>query len=370
MEFTLPIGPNVRKSPFFAATVAAGVKSFSVYNHMLLPGHYGDPEGEYDRLVNGVAIWDVGAERQVEIAGPDAGAMVQYLTPRDLSGQEVGQGLYVPLCDHDGWLINDPVCLKLAEDRYWLSVADSDVWLWAKAVGRERGMDVAVFEPDASPLAVQGPKAEDVIAVLFGEEVRDIGKFRFERRDLGDIPLILARSGWSKQGGFEIYLMDGARGNELWDRVVEAGRPFGIGPGAPNDAERIEGGLISLGSDIRHAERPANPFEMGLEKLVSLDRHEFIGRKALRRVAAEGARRRRTGVFIEGGTVEPNTHALDLMQDEKVVGLISEVVQSPRLGRAIGVGLVSTEVDESAEGLWIHLGGERRVITLTDLPFL
>lgn len=264
MEFSIGIGPNLRKSAYFDATVRDGVRSFSVYNHMLIPGHFGDPEAEYDRLINGVATWDVAAQRQVELVGPDAGQLAQYLTSRNLSNTRIGQGRYVPLCDYDGWLINDPVLLKLAEDKYWLSVADADIHLWAAAIGKERGLDIRVHEPDVSPLAIQGPKAVEVAASLFGEDVRSMRHFAFAERELDGIPLVLARSGWSKQGGFELYLRDCTFGTKLWDLVKAAGAPFGIGPGAPNDIERIESGLISYGADMRRQTHRATPFEMGL----------------------------------------------------------------------------------------------------------
>jgi glycine cleavage system aminomethyltransferase T len=252
VTFSIHIGPNIRTSPYFEATVADGVRSFSVYNHMAIPGHFGDPEAEYDRLLNGVAMWDVAAQRQVQLEGPDAMALAQLLTPRNLAGTKVGQGRYVPMCDHDGWLINDPVLLPLSDTCVWLSIADSDIALWAAAIGRERGLDVTVSEPDVSPLAIQGPKAMDVAEVLFGDLGAGALKyFQFREAELDGIPLIVARSGWSKQGGVELYLRDGGRGTELWHRVKEAGAPFGIGPGAPNDIERLESGLISYGADMR-----------------------------------------------------------------------------------------------------------------------
>ena len=247
------------------------MRNFQVYNHMYLPTGFGDPAGEYDRLLNGVAMWDVAAERQVEITGPDAAKLVQYLTPRNLDTTAIGQGRYVPICDYDGFLINDPVLLKLAEDRFWLSIADSDITLWAQAIGREKGWDVTVFEPDVSPLAIQGPKAEDVTAALLGDWVRGLRYFGFQEFTLDGIPMVVIRSGWSKQGGFELFLTDGAQGPALWDRVKEAGAPFGIGPGAPNGVERLESGLISYGGDMRRQTLPATPFEMGMGKLVDLE---------------------------------------------------------------------------------------------------
>lgn len=370
MSFDINIGPNIRKSAYFEATVADGVRSFSVYNHMYIPGNFGDPEAEYDRLLNGVAMWDVAAQRQVELSGPDAGALAQYLTPRNLSATRVGQGRYVPLCDHDGWLINDPVLLKLEDTRYWLSVADSDIHLWAAAVAREKRMDVQVFEPDVSPLAIQGPKAEDVTAALFGDWVRELRYFAFRETDLNGIPLVLARSGWSKQGGFELYLTDGSRGVDLWQAVKEAGRPFGIGPGAPNDTERLESGLISYGADMRLQTHRTNPYEMGFGPLIDLAAgHDFIGRAALERIAADGPARRRVGLVLDGGPVLPNGHPVDLLQDGQPVGHVSEVAPSRRLGMNIGVGLIRADIADSATGLSVALADGTRAARLVPLPF-
>lgn len=366
--FHIGIGPNLRKSAYFDATVRDGVRSFSVYNHMLIPGNFGDPEAEYDRLLNGVAMWDVAAQRQVELRGPDAGRLVQYLTPRNLAKTRVGQGRYVPLCDYDGWLINDPVLLKLAEDRYWLSVADSDIHLWAAAIGRERGWNVSVSEPDVSPLAIQGPSAVDVAAALFGPQVRDFRYFAFEQTALDGIPLVLARSGWSKQGGFELYLMDCTQGTALWDKVKEAGAPFGIGPGAPNDTERLESGLISYGADMRLQTHRANPFEMGMSALVDLvSGHDFVGKAALERIAAAGPTRRRVGLFIDGTPDLPG-HQVPLLQDGQEVGFVSEFAFSKRVGKTIGVGLMAAEVGEG--GLQVETGGARYAAEITAIPFV
>lgn len=374
MSYNIHIGPNIRKSPYFDATVADGVRSFSVYNHMYIPGNFGDPEGEYDRLLNGVAMWDVGAERQVEIWGKDAAALVDRLCSRDLSKMKVGQGRYVAICNHQGQLINDPVLLKLDEQRYWLSIADSDIQLWASAVAQAEGYDVLVHEPDVSPLAIQGPLAVDLAADLFGQWVRDLKYFWFKETELFGIPLVLCRSGWSKQGGFELFLTDGSRGRELWETIREAGQAYRIGPGAPNDAERVESGLISYGADCRLPDYPADPFELGLRHIVDLDGDtDFIGKAALRDIAARGPARRRTGFFIDGPPVSGNQHPLPVLMGDETVGYLSEMVRSPRLDRNIGVGLIATDVADDAF-LTVNLGTEpdadHRAVTLSGLPFL
>ncbi|MEM7289389.1 MAG: glycine cleavage system protein T, partial [Pseudomonadota bacterium] len=224
-------GGRLRKSPFYQSTVEEGAESFLTYNRMLIPRGYGDREAEYWRLMNGVSMWDVAVQRQVQIKGRDAERLVQALCVRDLSRQKTQQGKYVAVCNHYGTLINDPIAMKIYEDCFWLSIGNSDIWLWAQCVAGERSLDVDVSEPDVSPLAVQGPKAEDVVASLFGDWVRDLKYFWFDDAVLEGIPLKVARSGWSKQGGFEIYLMDETKGDRLWQIVKEAGKPFDIGPG-------------------------------------------------------------------------------------------------------------------------------------------
>jgi len=369
MQFDLAIGSSIRKSAYFDATVADGVRSFFVYNHMYMPRHFGDPDGEYDRLLDNVVMWDVAGERQVELLGPEAGALAQYLTGRSLTTTQVGQGRYVPLCDYQGQVINDPVLLKLADDRFWLSVGDSDIHLWAAAVAAERGRDVRVSEPDVSPLAIQGPRAEDVVAALFGDWVRQLKYFWFREVELAGIPLVVARSGWSKQGGFELYLRDGSRGGDLWALVKEAGRPFDIGPGAPNDVERLESGLLSYGGDFRVQCRGANAFELGFGPMMNFD-HDFIGRDALEKIAADGPKRRFTGFFLSGGPVAPAGHPIDLMLDGATIGYVSSVAHSRRLGRNIGVGMLPADMACGTGGLTVDLPGDPRSAEVTSLPFI
>lgn len=367
MSFEIAIGCNIRKSPYFDATVADGVRSFSVYNHVYAPAHFGDPAAEYRALMTGVVMWDVACERQVQLDGPDAERLARYLTTREIGGTAVGQGKYVPICNHDGHLINDPVLQRLSSDCFWLSIADSDLLLWAQAIAAERRLDVRVTEPDASPLAVQGPRAEDVVADLFGDWVRMLKYFWFRETELDGIPILLARSGWSKQGGFELYLRDARRGGHLYGRVKQAGAPYGIVSSAPSDIERVESGLLSYGADARYG---VNPFEAGLGAFVDLDRSdEFVGKAALRQIADRGPRRRRVGFVIGGDRIRGISEWHEVRLGQEIVGTVTEAVYSPRLERNIAVGMLASEVAGDEQGLETDFGDGRRSASVASLPF-
>ena len=288
-----------KKSPYFDRTVDAGCTSWDLYNHMLIPTLYDDDVKEYWHLLKHVTLWDVAVERQVEITGPDAARFTQLLTPRDLRSCAVGQAKYVVLCAPDGGIVNDPILLRLGEDRFWLSLADSDALLFALGVSAFAQMDVQIREPDVSPLQVQGPKSKPLVRKLFGDGVANLPYYRCTETELDGIPLVVSRTGWTGEVGYELYLCDGTRGGELWDSVMDAGREFEIRAIAPSDQRRMEAGIFNYGNDM---DITNNPFEVtGLERLVELDNdNRFVSRAALERIAAEGVRRKLVGVRLDG----------------------------------------------------------------------
>lgn len=313
-------------------------------------------------------MWDVGVQRQVQIKGKNASQLTQIMSMRDLSNCKIGQGKYVPMCDHRGTLINDPVVLKLDDDLFWLSIADNNILLWARCVTAERGLEVEITEPDVSPMAIQGPMAEDVAASMLGEWVRDLKYFWFKETSIEGIPVIVQRSGYSKQGGFELYLMDGARGTELWNIVKEAGKQWNIGPGNPNPVERIESGLLSYGGDT---DDNTNPFEVRLEKYTELNiDDEIIGRKALRSIHQTGIKRHQLGVVLEGEEAGAG-HAIwyDVLSNGQKVGDMTNGGWSPRLQQYIGFVLISRDFN-SGDQITVAKEGREITGTLCDLPFL
>lgn len=358
---------RVRRSPYFDATVSAGVTSMMTYNRMLMPTGYGDPEAEYQRLTTGVSMWDVACERQIQLRGPDAQRLAQILSTRDISKCVEGQGRYVALCNHRGVILNDPILMKIDDDCYWFSIADSDVGLWAATIAAERGLAVEVSEPDVSPLAVQGPHAEDTIASLLDDSVRSLRYFGFADYEVDGIPLRVARSGWSKQGGFELYLLDGTLGVELWNRVAEAGEPWGIGPGCPNLSERVENGLLSWGGDT---DDDTNPFEVRLGRFVDLDvPDDVIGIAALRRIAAEGPTRHQLGIVLEGGEPRPvHTRWHSVRRGGDLVGHMTNGTWSYKLERNIGFGLLSVACTVG-DLITVDIDGVDIAGVVVDIPF-
>jgi aminomethyltransferase len=341
-EPLIAFGTRVRTSPFFEATRRHGCKAYSVYNHMFMPLYYDSPEADYWRLVTDVTLWDVAAERQVSISGPDAARFVQYLTPRDLSRCAVGQCKYVVLTTNDGGIVNDLLLLKIAEDHYWLSVADSDVLLWAHGVQIDSGMDVCIEEPDVSPLQVQGPRSTETMQALLGDWVAGLGLFRFEETELDGIPVVVSRTGWSGERGYEIFLRDGRFGDALWERVMDAGRPFNIAPCGPSTIRRMEACLLSYGADIT---LDTNPYEVNLGWLVDLDQpSEFIGKKSLARIHSEGIKRRLVAIELDGEPLAAaNETAWPVHANGDAAGRVTSCVYSPRLETNIGLAMLAIE---------------------------
>jgi len=362
-------GTQVRKSPFFDATLESGARAFSVYNHMYIPRDFGDPVQNYWSLVNAAILCDVSVERQVEITGPDAARFVQRLTPRNLSTCEVGQCKYVLITNDSGGIINDPVMLRLGKNHFWLSIGDSDVLLWASGIAVNSDLDVGIREPDASPLQLQGPRSLEIMQSVFGQDIRKLRYFRFVETELDGIPLVVSRTGWSNELGYEIYLRDGSRGGELWQRLMEAGEPSGLRAGHTSAPRRIEAGMLSYRADM---DMDTNPYELGLGRLVDLDMEEdFVGRAALARIHAEGPRRRQVGLELSGPALQtPNTRFWPLFRGDKQVGDITSAVYSPRLERNIALALVSADCAGIGTGLrFVGPHGEDTA-TVVEKPFI
>ncbi len=366
---SIAIGPRVRKSPYFDATMRYGAKAFTVYNHMFMPTMYTSPVEEYWSLVNGVTLWDVSCQRQIEITGPDAFRFVQLLTPRDLSNCTAGQCLYVLITDEDGGIINDAVLLVLGPQHFWLSPGDGDILLWTLGVAVNSRMDVTIVEPDVSPLQLQGPKSPQVAQTLFGDGILDLKYYWLQETELDGIPLVISRTGWSGELGYELYLRDSQHGEALWEKVMSAGADHEIKPIAPNLIRSVEGALLSHGSDITLED---NPYTLDLGRLVDLDKKGgFIGKEALSRIKAEGVKRRLVGVELQCAPLaESNHEPWPVSCGVEVIGRITRCVYSPRLERNIGFANVPVEQSKPGTSLMVDSPQGDLEATVVSVPWM
>ena len=361
-------GTQIRKSPYFDATVRWGAKDFSVYNHMYIPRDFGSPEENFWNLINDAILCDVAVERQVEITGPDAYKFIQLLTPRDLTKLSVGQCKYVLITNHEGGILNDPVLLRLAENHFWLSLGDSDILLWAQGVAINSGLDVKISEPDVSPLQLQGPNSGKIMQTLFGDNINDLKYYWLREYNLDGIPLIVSRTGWSSELGYEIYLRDGSKGDDLWEKIMAAGKNYNLKPGHTSSIRRIEGAMLSYHAD---ADIYTNPFEVGLDRLVSFDTDvNYIGKDALKKIKQDGIKRKQVGIIIECEPLKgPNTTFWKILKDNKQIGKVTSAVYSPRLKKNIALAMVNIEYSEIGTELDVKIGDKNFKTTVVEKPF-
>jgi glycine cleavage system aminomethyltransferase T len=368
---------RIKKSPYYYGSRRHGVRLYSTYNHHYHPRLYGDPFEEYWQLLEGVTLWDVGgAERQVEIAGPDAFEFTNMLTPRDLNKCEVGQCKYAFITNAEGGIINDPVLLRLDENHFWLSLADSDVLLWAQGVAYNSGLNVEIREPDVGPMQIQGPRSKEVMTDLFGEGILDVPYYFMEHHELDGMELVISRTGYSGELGYEIYLKNASRdGLKLWDTVMQAGEPHGLSPIGPCHIRRIEGGILALGCDMWY---DTNPYEVGYEYkwMVELEQEQdFIGRQALRRISEKGISRKLVGVEIGGERLGAYNDGsmpdfFPVHKDGKTIGRVTSACYSPRLDRNIGFAMVPIEHTELGTELEVERPAEVVRATVVDRVFV
>ncbi len=361
-------GTQIRKSPFFDATIRWGAKGFSTYNHMYIPRDFGDPEENFWNLINDAILCDVAVERQVQIKGPDAGKFVQMMTPRDLSKMSVGQCKYVILTNQYGGILNDPVLLKISDDCYWYSLADSDVLFWAQGLAANTKFDVDICEPDVSPLQLQGPKSREIMINLFGENISDLKYYWFKPFKLNGIDLIVSRTGWSSELGYEIFLLNSKDGDNLYQTIMESGQHLGLKPGHTSTIRRIEGAMLSYHADM---DINTNPFELGLEKFIDIDKDfDFIGKEALLEIKKEGIKRKLVGVEIDGEPISgPNTTFWKIEDNNIAVGKVTSAVYSPRLEKNIALAMI--EKTQTVIGTELKIISENNIMNarIVEKPF-
>ena len=367
-NYSIAKSRRLRGTPYTSRIEKQGVTAYTIYNHMLLPAAFGSVEDSYHHLKEHVQIWDVAAERQVEISGKDSAKLVQLMTCRDLSKSKDGRCYYCPIIDDQAGLINDPVVLRLNQEKWWISIADSDVILFAKGLAIGNKFDVKIFEPNVDIMAVQGPKSFKLMEKVFGEKITKLKFFGFDYFNFEGVDHLIAQSGWSKQGGYEIYVQNTESGQKLYDHLFEAGKEFNVKPGCPNLIERIESALLSFGNDMDNND---NPFECGFDKYVNLDSDvKFLGKEKLIKIKEDGITKKLMGIKIDIDEISV-TGSLDLTDDNNnVIGELRSACYSPHFKKVIGIAMMQKEYWNPEQNIKVVVNGHNCVGKVCDLPFI
>ena len=361
-------GTQIRKSPFFDATVRWGAKGFSTYNHMYIPRDFGDPEENFWNLINDAILCDVAVERQLQIKGPDAKKFVQMMTPRDLSQMCVGQCKYVILTNQYGGILNDPVLLRISDDCFWFSLADSDVLFWAQGLAATEKFDIDICEPDVSPLQLQGPKSREIMVELFDEEITTLKYYWFKPFKLNGIDLIVSRTGWSSELGYEIFLLNSKDGDKLYQTIMESGQHMGLKPGHTSTIRRIEGAMLSYHADM---DINTNPFELGLDRFIDIDKDfDFVGKEALIEIKRQGVSRQQVGLEIKADPMPgPNTRFWEIKIKDNTVGKVTSAVYSPRLKKNIALAMLEKRYSKIGTEVQVISGADILPAEVVEKPF-
>ncbi len=366
-KFYIAKSRRLRSTPYTSRIESQGLTTYTIYNHMLLPASFGNIEKEYFHLKEHVQVWDVAAERQVQIIGKDAEKLVQLMTCRNLSKAKVGRCYYIPTIDEEGGMLNDPVALKLSDNKWWLSLADSDIGLYAKGIASGLSLQVEVSEPDVNILAVQGPKSFKLMEKVFGKKINELKFFGFDYYNFKGNKFLIARSGWSKQGGYEIYVENREAGQNLYDELFLAGKEFQVKPGCPNQIERIESALLSSGNDFDSCD---NPYECGFDKYIDVDSNiNYLGKNALIQIAKKGINRKLMGVKIDLDKIEM-TEEKPLQNGKSVVGHLRSAVYSPHLKKVVGIAMINKEYWDKKTPFELEINGKKSKGSICDLPIV
>jgi len=366
-KFYIAKSRRLRSTPFTGRIESQGVSAYTTYNHMLLPASFGNLEKEYFHLKEHVQVWDVAAERQVQITGKDSTKLVQLMTCRNLSKAKIGRCYYAPIIDEQGYMLNDPVALKLGEDKWWLSLADSDIGLYAKGIASGLSLQAEVIEPDVNIMAVQGPKSFKLMEKVLGKKITELKFFGFDYYAFKENKFLIARSGWSKQGGYEVYVENRKAGQSLYDELFLAGKEFQVEPGCPNLIERIESALLSAGNDFDSGD---NPYECGFDKYIDIKSDiSYLGKKALIKISKRGINRKLMGVLIDLDKIEITEEVL-IHNNNNIVGDLRSATYSPNLKKVVGIAMIKKEYWDKKTPIELKIGDKKSKGTLCDLPIV
>ncbi len=367
----LLISTRVRKSPYWHLSHKAGCWRATVYNRVYHPRGYVRPEDggamvEYSAIVNHVTMWNVAVERQIQVIGPDAEKFVNYVITRDATRIEPMHAKYVILCNQQGGVLNDPVLLRLSDDEFWFSLADSDIMLWLQGVNADNRYNVKISEIDVSPLQIQGPKSLALMTDLIGQEINHIPYYGLLEGQIAGRDVVVSQSGFSGENGYEIYLRDATLyAEDLWNTILDIGKKHSLMVIAPAHHRRIAAGILSWGQDM---DFETLPFQCNLGYQVPRNKKtEYVGKEALENVRKQmeegNTPFKTTLVGMEFGGKQIDDYAPDFWlisghEGGDPIGYVTSPWYSPELETNIAMGYVPCGMHSVGTKLQIHLPDE------------
>ena len=360
--------PRIRRGAFFEACWDHGCRNFSVYNRTYISSNFSKPLEEYWHVIEHVSLWPVMGERQIQITGIDAKKFVQYLSCRDISNCSINQCKYSLLLNDEAGIICDPIILRLEENKFWISTSDCDLELWIKGVKINSGFNVSIKDANVSLLQIQGPKSSALFSKMFGTDILNLKYYWLTQVKFEGINLVISRTGWSGELGYEIYLSDFEKGSYIFNRILEIGEEFSIAVGSVNQTRRIESGILSWGVDMSQNE---NPYQVGLGKLVELEsKDDFIGKKAAIELSNKKQKKVLVGIKLHSNNKLNNEIHWNIIKGKKNVGKLTSVSFSPRLKSNIGIGIVDYNYSTIGTKFKVEAYNELVESEIVKLPFM
>ena len=352
MEYKLTLSQRIKSTPFTTRNELNGVKAYTVYNKTLLPTIFESLIDDYYHLLEYVQLWDVSCQKIIQIKGIDAKHLLSIISCRDLSNAQPGVCYYSPMTNSKGGLLNDTLVMCIDENYFWISISDSDLFLWITGVLVNLKLKVFVEEKDICTLAIQGPNANALLREITGDEIDQLRFFNFKSFQIKNKNYYISRTGFSKQGGYEIYIENHNNGKKIWDLIVQEGFKFNLKIGTVNLIERVESGLLSYGNDMTINN---TPFDCSLGKYCSLEsNYDFIGKKSLLNQKTKGPHKDIYKILFDA-PIGLEDEEVECFKEEKKIGKLTSLIFSPKFNKYMGFLITRVENVLNKEDIYVKI---------------
>lgn len=358
----------MKRTPLFDIHAALGAR-MTEFAGFSMPVSYTSITEEHHAVRQRAGLFDVSHMGEFIVRGPGAQALLERITTNNVSRLKVGDVQYTCMLNETGGVMDDLLLYRLQEQGYMMVVNAANIekdWNWVVRHNTE-GAELRNISDEAGLLAIQGPKALEILQPLTETDLSHLAYYTFARTVVGGVRNVLvSRTGYTGAGGFEVYF-EGLHAESLWRQIMEKGRPLGLQPAGlgARDTLRLEVCFRLYGNDM---DEQSTPLEAGLGWLIHWDK-DFIGRDALLRQKQQGLQRRLVGFFVEGKAIARNGYAL-VDRSGQTIGRVTSGSHSPTLQRSIGMGYVASEHAQPGTEIFLNIRNQQVSARVQRMPFL